>query len=94
MIMLNFTVFSILVYSLGGVPDTHPEVARSAALQRKEEASHAGAEILITACQHCRHNLTRWDEDDPLPVFDLVDVVHEAAGLKSQEFEPEPENTL
>jgi len=78
----------------GGVPDAHPEVARSAALQRKEEASHAGAEILITACQHCRHNLTRWDEDDPLPVFDLVDIVHEAAGLKSQEFEAEPEKTL
>lgn len=66
----------------GGVPDTNPNVARSAALQRMEEASNTGAEILITACQHCRYNLTRWTEEGTLPVFDLVDILHQAAGLE------------
>ena len=65
----------------GAVPDTHPEVARSAAAQRLDEARAQEAELLITACQHCRQNLTRWQENDPLPVVDLVDVIHEAAGL-------------
>jgi Fe-S oxidoreductase len=65
----------------GGVPDTHPNVARSAALQRLEEARALDAETLITACQHCRQNLTRWPEGGPMPVVDLVEVVYEAAGL-------------
>lgn len=66
----------------GGVPEAHPNVARSAALQRMDEARNVGAEVLITACQHCRYNLTRWQESDALPVIDLVDVVYEAAGLE------------
>jgi len=65
----------------GGVPDTHPNVARSAALQRIEEGSALGAKILITSCQHCRQNLTRWQEDGRMPVVDLVDILYEAAGL-------------
>jgi Fe-S oxidoreductase len=65
----------------GGVPRAHPNVARSAAMQRVEEARAVGAERLVTACQHCRHNLTRWQEEPSMPVVDLVDVVYEAAGL-------------
>lgn len=65
----------------GGVPDTHPEVARSAALRRLEEAGAQDADLLITACQHCRQNLTRWHAPEPLPIVDLVDIVYEAAGL-------------
>ena len=65
----------------GGVPDTHPNVARSAALQRIEEASTLGAETLISACQHCLQNLTRWQVEKKMPVVDLVDIVYEAAGL-------------
>ena len=65
----------------GGVPDTHPNVARSAALQRIEEARAVGAGSLITACQHCRQNLTRWQADGPTPVIDLIDIIYEAAGL-------------
>jgi heterodisulfide reductase subunit D len=65
----------------GGVPDTHPNVARSAALHRIEEARSSGAGTLITACQHCRQNLTRWQEDGSMPVEDLVDIIYEAAGL-------------
>ena len=65
----------------GGVPDAHPEVARSAASQRMDEARASGAEILVTACQHCSQNLTRWQEGASMPVVDLVDLVYEAAGL-------------
>ena len=67
----------------GGVPDAHPNVARSAATQRLDEARAAGAETLVTACQHCRHNLARWQDGTatPVPVTDLVDVVYAAAGL-------------
>jgi heterodisulfide reductase subunit D len=65
----------------GGVPQAHPNVARSAALQRIEEARSVGAETLVTACQHCIHNLTRWQEAAALPVIDWIDLVYEAAGL-------------
>ena len=64
----------------GGVPDAHPNEARSAANHRLDEAQDVGAELLVTACQHCRYNLTRWEETS-LPVVDLVDLVYEAAGL-------------
>jgi len=65
----------------GGVPEAHPNVARSAANQRLEEARSVGAEMLVTACQHCRRNLSRWQSENPLPVLDLVDLVFESAGL-------------
>jgi Fe-S oxidoreductase len=65
----------------GGVPDTHPNVARSAALQRLAEAHASGANTLVTSCQHCRQNLIRWQEEGSMPVVDLVDIVYEAAGL-------------
>jgi Fe-S oxidoreductase len=65
----------------GGVPEAHPNVARSAAIQRVDEARDVGAETLVTACQHCRDNLVRWEEDTPLPVVDLVDLIYDAAGL-------------
>ncbi|MFW9992531.1 MAG: (Fe-S)-binding protein [Candidatus Odinarchaeota archaeon] len=66
----------------GGVPDAHPNVSRSAAIQRIDEARDVGAEILVTSCQHCRRNLTRWQEDNSLPIVDLVDLVYEATGLE------------
>jgi Fe-S oxidoreductase len=59
-------------------------------LQRVDEARTAGAEILITACQHCRQNLTRWQEDGPMPVVDLVDLVYEAAGLSGSALDALP----
>jgi Fe-S oxidoreductase len=65
----------------GGVPQAHPDVARSAALKRMNEARDVGAEALVTACQHCRENLTHWQDGKPLPVLDLVDMVYQAAGL-------------
>jgi Fe-S oxidoreductase len=66
----------------GGVPEAHPNVARSAALQRLQEARSVGAETLVTACQHCIHNLTRWQEGTRIPVIDWVNLVYEAAGLE------------
>lgn len=66
----------------GGVPEAHPSVARSAALQRVAEARAVGAETLVTACQHCHHSLTRWQDGTPTPVVDLVELVYEAAGLE------------
>jgi Fe-S oxidoreductase len=65
----------------GGVPDAHPQVAQAAAFQRLDEARDVGAEILVTACQHCRYNLTRWKDGPSMPVMDVVDLVYEAAGL-------------
>jgi Fe-S oxidoreductase len=65
----------------GGVPDAHPNVARSAAIQRMDETRTVGAGLLVTACQHCRHNLTRWQAGTSTPVVDLVDLVYAAAGL-------------
>jgi len=65
----------------GGVPDAHPNVARSAATLRLDEARDVGAEMLVTACQHCRHNLTCWQAGTSTPVMDLVDLVYQAAGL-------------
>lgn len=65
----------------GGVPDAHPDVARDAAMHRLDEAEAAGADLVATACQHCRHNLTRWGANPTLQVTDIVDLVHQAAGL-------------
>ena len=66
----------------GGVPDSHPNVSRSATIQRISEARDVSADILVTSCQHCRHNLTQWQEKNPLPVIDLVDLVYKATGLE------------
>jgi len=65
----------------GGVPDSHPNVAQSAANQRLAEARDVDAEVLVTACQHCRHNLTRWQDEASMPVMDLVDLIYTAAVL-------------
>ena len=66
----------------GGVSDAHPNVSRSAAIHRLDEARDVNAEMLVTCCQHCRHNLSRWQEEVTLPVVDLVDLVYEAVGLE------------
>lgn len=68
----------------GGVPDAHPEVARTAAQSRIEEAKDVGAEAIVTACHRCLRNLERWQPDDAMPVLDLIDLVYEAAGLQGR----------
>ena len=68
----------------GGVLDAHPEVARTAAESRVEEAKDVGAEAIVTACHYCVANLGRWQSGGPMPVLDLVDLVYEAAGLQGR----------
>jgi Fe-S oxidoreductase len=51
-------------------------------MQRLDEAREVGAAILVTACQHCRQNLIRWQDGSSLPVVDVVDLVYDAAGLR------------
>jgi Fe-S oxidoreductase len=68
----------------GGVPLAYPELARSAAFHRFEEAKDVGAEYLVTACHHCRANLTKSQQSSGkslLPVIDIIDLVYEAAGI-------------
>ena len=92
--MLRVREYAFCCGGGGGVPDTHPNVARSAALQRIEEATAQGADTLVTACQHCRQNLTRWQEDRPISVVDLVDMVYEAAGLSETALGTSRKSTL
>lgn len=68
----------------GGVPLAYPELARSAALDRLREAIDVGAEYLVTACHHCRANLSKSQqslEKPLLPVMDIIDLVYEAADI-------------
>ena len=72
----------------GGVPLAYPDLARSAALDRLEEAVDVGAECLVTACSHCRTNLSKSQQslDKPLlPIVDIVDLVYEAAVTERSE---------
>jgi Fe-S oxidoreductase len=68
----------------GGVPLAYPELARSAALDRLGEAKDVGAEYLVTACHHCRANLSKSQQalkKPLLPVIDIIDLVYEAADI-------------
>jgi Fe-S oxidoreductase len=70
----------------GGVPEAYPNLAQSAALHRLEEAVDVGAEQLVTACHHCRANLSNSQlsmEKPLLPVVDVIDLLYEAAGLEN-----------
>ena len=69
----------------GGVPQAYPELARGTALHRLEEAAGTGADCLVTACHHCRANLSeaRHSAQPALPpVVDIIDLVAEAAGIE------------
>jgi Fe-S oxidoreductase len=69
----------------GGVPEAFPELARRTALHRVEEAASVGAEWLVTACHHCRANLSNAQALSgmpALPVVDIIDLVYEAAGIE------------
>jgi Fe-S oxidoreductase len=66
----------------GGVPEAHPDVARTAAKSRIEEARDVGAETIVTACHYCVNSLGHGQSDEKMPIVDLVDLVYEAAGLQ------------
>jgi Fe-S oxidoreductase len=69
----------------GGVPEAYPNLARTTALHRLEEATGVGAECLVTACHHCRANLTgaQRPAGNGLPVVDIIDLVYEAAAIEA-----------
>ena len=72
----------------GGAPLAYPDLARSTALDRLEEALDTGAECLVTACHHCRANLTKSQQSLAKPllqVVDIVDLVYEAADIDGGE---------
>lgn len=83
---LNFVeMFRIREYAFccgggGGVPDAYPDLAKSAAAHRIEEARDSGAECIVTACHQCVKNLSR--KDLTMPVMDIIDLVFEASGIQ------------
>ncbi|MEW6076486.1 MAG: (Fe-S)-binding protein [Thermodesulfobacteriota bacterium] len=65
----------------GGVPDAFPRLAESAAAHRLAEAADTGADLLVTACDHCLENFNRCGEgsgEKRIPVKNIVDLVYEA----------------
>jgi len=71
----------------GGAPEAYPELARTAAEHRLEEARSTGAETLVTACASCMGQLAgaQNGQDEAVArmrVVDVIDLAFEAAGLK------------
>ncbi len=69
----------------GGVPEAYPKLAGNTALCRIDEARSTGADYLVTACHHCRVNLSGAQSalpDAPVPVIDIIDLVFDAAGIE------------
>ena len=66
----------------GGVPEAHPNVSKSAALQRMDEAHDVNAELIVTACQNCILTLNQWRTEDQIPTIDIVDLIFQATGLE------------
>jgi len=65
----------------GGVFDTYPELAASAACHRLAEAGDTGAEMLVTACDHCVDNFNRFRENktgNRMAVVNIVDLIDQA----------------
>lgn len=56
----------------GGVKSAFPEIAKSIAIKRSEEAEATSCDLLVTSCPFCKLNL---DENSPLEVLDLSEFV-------------------
>jgi len=56
----------------GGVKSAFPEIAKSIAIERGEEAENTGCNVLVTSCPFCKLNL---DENSSLEVLDLSEFV-------------------
>jgi Fe-S oxidoreductase len=68
----------------GGAPEAYPRLSGNTALHRIDEARSVGAELLVTACHHCRRNLKDAQAaapNAPLPVVDIIDLVYQAADI-------------
>jgi len=88
---LDFTeMYRIREYSFccgggGGVPRAFPDLAKSAADHRIDEARDVGAEYLVTACHECRLNFSNSQKSsgkELLPILDIIDLVYEATNMK------------
>ncbi len=67
----------------GGVPYTYPELAVSAASHRLDEGADTGAEIMVTACDHCVENFQKCQENKTekrIPTINILDLVTDALG--------------
>lgn len=82
--MYRIREYSFCCGAGGGVPLAYPDLARSAALHRLEEAKAVGAEVLVTACAHCESQFrgAQSGQSDGMRVVDIIDLVYEAAGLE------------
>jgi len=86
--MYRIREYSFCCGAGGGVPQAYPELGRSAALHRLEEACEVGAQQLVTACALCETHCRSVQEDaepergNKIPVLDIIDLVFEAAGLE------------
>ena len=72
----------------GGVPESFPGLAMNTAQKRIDEARDTGAEYIVTACHHCRENLSRAQKDNArgvMPVVDIIDLVYEASGIDGED---------
>ena len=62
----------------GGVPQAYPEFARNAAAERLDEAGDSGADLVVSACPGCEHNLESVAGDRGLDVAGIYDVLAES----------------
>ena len=68
----------------GGAPEAYPELAAASARHRLAEARDVKASALVTACHHCCANfrLAHHDQaENPMPVYDIIDLIFQASGL-------------
>ncbi|MDL2237406.1 (Fe-S)-binding protein [Christensenellaceae bacterium OttesenSCG-928-K19] len=73
----------------GGTREAAPEVEKTTALDRLDEARDVAAECIVTACPYCEQTFStakqKSEREDirQLEVLDIVDLAYEAAGLKA-----------
>lgn len=56
----------------GGVPEAFPELAASAASERLDEAADVDADLVVTACPGCEHNLSGGTGPDVAGIYDVL----------------------
>lgn len=69
----------------GGVPETNPEFAMFAAVERIKEAESTGAEAIATACPGCERSFSEAIKEtgSSLAVYDVVELLHKATSVLS-----------
>lgn len=62
----------------GGVPQAYPDLARSAATERLDEAGDLGVDLVVSACPGCEQNLEGVAVDRGVEVAGIYDVLAES----------------